>query len=233
MSKTVKDNQGVMKELEALESSGAEMVPMSQVRTLIGVVRDFFDGNLDPSEVQLYGELGELAKFINGARKELRDFQPGLLKDEKIPEASDQLDAIVKTTEAATGQIMDACERLDSAHQQIRDRLMSANPPIDPDVIAGVEDSLLETQTHITSIYEACNFQDLTGQRIQKITTALREVERQVMRMVIVFGLRKDNKMDEETKKRFEGDAALLNGPQLPGTGMEQDEIDAILAKLL
>jgi chemotaxis regulatin CheY-phosphate phosphatase CheZ len=63
---------------------------------------------------------------------------------------------------------------------------------------------------------------------------ALQEIERQVLRMVVVFGLvENQSKLDEATKQELTEDAALLQGPQLAGQGLEQDDIDAILAKLL
>lgn len=223
------------KQLAELEAgSENDMVPMSQVRTLMGEVKKLFQGDFSDIEIDgdLYGELGELAKFINTAKKELREFSPHDLADKQLPDASDQLDAIVQTTEKATSQIMDSVERVQDIHAQMRDRLVSMDPPIDADVMAGVDDALMESETNLTNIYEACNFQDLTGQRIMKIVNAIREVERQVLRMIVAFGIQKDE-IDDETRKEMEEDLDLLNGPQLPGQSLAQDDIDDILSKLL
>jgi chemotaxis protein CheZ len=234
MTKEQKEN--IQAHLDRLASSNDEMVPMSEVRQIIDAVRDMFEGNFQGEDLSMLGELGELARAINRARKELREFSPQALNDEHLPNASEQLDTIVKTTEQATGKIMDNCERLTDMHLRIKERIAGSSvAATDPDLLASLDDAMTESQSHITEIFEACNFQDLTGQRIQKIVKTLREVERQVLRMVIVFGLHKDKgkALDSQTKEKMMSDADLLNGPALPGQSMEQEDIDDILDKLL
>lgn len=237
MSEIEQTKQAIQNQIDELESSTEEQVPMSQVKELLKSVKNLFEGNFDGEDVgdvELYGELGDLARYINQARKELRDFAPHDLADKDIPDASDQLDAIVTQTEQATGKIMDSCEQLEALNERIRERLISHEPPIDPDILASIDDAVLEGQTHITNIFESCNFQDLTGQRIIKIVKTLREIERQVLRMVVIFGLsKKGGCMDEGTRKTLEEEVELLEGPQLPGNSLEQDDIDDILSKLL
>lgn len=222
----------VEQQMAALESTNETMVPIEQVRELIKMVKDLFEGRFEGEDVKLYGELGDLAKFINVARKELRDFQPHVLSDKDIPDASDQLDAIVQQTEKATGSIMDSCEQLEGINARIIDKLISQDPPLDEDVLAGVDDAMVEAQNHVTNIFESCNFQDLTGQRIMRIVKTLKEVERQVLRMVVVFGLQNDN-VDDADREKLQIEADILEGPQLPGNSLEQDDIDDILNKLL
>jgi len=225
----------IEEQINKLEGTNEEFVSMAEVRSLIRSIKDLFEGNFEEIDLNLYGELGDLAKYINSAKKELQSFQPQTLSEEKLPEASDQLAAIVTTTEEATKKIMDACDDMGNVHERVRERLLSIDPPLDPDVMASIEDSLMEAGTSSVEIYEACTFQDLTGQRIQKIVATLKEVERQVLRMIIVFGLngQTSQNLDEEVKKELESEAALLNGPQLPGQSLDQDSIDDILNQLL
>lgn len=233
MSDIMDKNPTIADQMAALESSTETMVPIEDVRKLIASVKSLFEGDFSAPDLELYGEIGDLARFINKVRKDLSDLKPAEIADKEIPEASDQLDAIVKTTEQATGKIMDACERLEETHKWLKDKLQNANPPIPADTWMGVEDAINESQVNITNIYESCNFQDLTGQRINKIVDALREVERHVLRMVMVFGLQHKN-VDSEKRKELEEEAELLNGPALPGSaGLDQDDIDDILDALL
>jgi chemotaxis protein CheZ len=222
----------VMEQLEQLEKSGVEQVPVEHVRALVGLLRDFFEGGEAATaqrfDEELYGELGHLARFINDAQKQLGELNPGDLQEDKLPEASNQLDAIVKMTEQATGRIMDACEQMEGLLAGLRERLQHTG--MDPDTLAGTETTIDDLSAYVTGIYEACNFQDVTGQRIMKVVEVMREVERQVLRMVVVFGVRKNPKVDD--KKVKEG-AQLLNGPQLEGKGLRQDDIDDILDALL
>ena len=228
----VDNNEILHAKMAELESSGKDMVPMSEVKELLKAVRDLFEGKFEGEDVKLYGELGELAKFINAARKDLRDFQPHTLADKDIPDASNQLDAIVSQTEGATKKIMDCLDQMQTNQQRIIDRLISHEPPLNEDILAGVDDAMSESESLITQIYEACTFQDLTGQRIMKIVKTLKEIERQVLRMVVLFGMNNKN-VDEETRKSLEHEVDLLEGPQLPGNSLEQDDIDDILNKLL
>lgn len=216
-------------------SQKGDMVPAQQVWELIDAVKGMFGkAGGHSNNTQLFQELGELARYINNAKKELQEVKSSNIADQHLPTATNQLDAIVQMTEQATGRIMDECDRLTMFHNDLRDRLLSMDPPLDPMVMAGIDDALNEAATSITHVFEACNFQDITGQRIQKVVRALQEIERQVLRMVVVFGLvANEDKLDDETKAELQEDAALLNGPQLAGQGLEQDEIDAILSKLL
>lgn len=210
-----------------------DSVPADQVRELVEAVRTMF-GKKEASNSALFTEIGELAKFINNAKKELEEVQKSQIADKEIPHASNQLDAIIQMTEAATGRIMDECDRLNMFHSDMREQLLNMDPPLDPNAMAGIDDALTQAMTSITHINEACGFQDITGQRIQKVVRALQEIERQVLRMVVVFGLMENEAtLDAETKAELQEDANLLNGPQLEGQGLEQDDIDAILAKLL
>ena len=228
----------LMERIALLEQSQkGDMIPAEEVWKLLDSVKEMFGEKPDGvhgQSSQLYHELGELAKFINGAKKELQEVKASNIADEHLPNATNHLDAIVQMTEAATSRIMDECDQVTNAHSTLRDRLMAAEPPIDPNTLASVEDALNEAQAATTHIFEACNFQDITVQRIQKVIKALQEIERQVLRMVVVFGLvENQSKLDEATKQELTEDAALLQGPQLAGQGLEQDDIDAILAKLL
>ncbi|MCC7259436.1 MAG: protein phosphatase CheZ, partial [Alphaproteobacteria bacterium] len=80
-----------------------------------------------------------------------------------------------------------------------------------------------------TKIYEACTFQDLTGQRVNKVIKILKEVDARIARMLQLFGgdaaVTALPRRDERT-----GDERLLNGPQLPDQAPSQDDIDALFA---
>jgi chemotaxis protein CheZ len=91
----------------------------------------------------------------------------------------------------------------------------------------------------VTNVYEACNFQDITGQRITKVVRTLKQVEDKVDALLAAFGEdaaqaraeqaapnRKAEPECPEAKER-----ALMNGPAGPGDeSVSQDDIDALLA---
>jgi chemotaxis protein CheZ len=228
----------LMERIALLEQTQhGDLIPATEVWKLLDSVKEMFGEKVDGvhgHSSDLYRELGELAKFINSAKKELQEVRASNIADEHLPNANNHLDAIAQMTEQATGRIMDECDQITNFHNDAKERLLAADPAIDPNILIGVDDALNQAQTSVTHIYEACNFQDITVQRIQKVIKALQEIERQVLRMVVVFGLLENqSKLDEATKQELTEDAVLLQGPQLAGQGLEQDDIDAILAKLL
>ena len=82
-----------------------------------------------------------------------------------------------------------------------------------------------------TKIYEACAFQDITGQRITKVVGALRQIQDKVQALLEAFG-EEIRKLPRERPAAAEtaDDARLMNGPQMPDAAISQDDIDAILA---
>jgi chemotaxis protein CheZ len=91
----------------------------------------------------------------------------------------------------------------------------------------------------VTRIYEACSFQDITGQRISKVVTVLQNVETRVDALLSAFGTEGGTAASETaasaeepaaTEPAANSDEDLMSGPQLPGTGNSQEDIDALLA---
>lgn len=151
----------------------------------------------------LHQDCQDLVDFIVTARSEISQIRPNDLKADKLPRAGKELDAIVMATESATDTIMSATERI-----------MAADPA-DADV---VNDACME-------IFEACSFQDITGQRISKVVSTLEYIEDYLDKLTTAWGHKKDapetTKVDEEDEE-----AGLLNGPALAGEGIDQDFVD-------
>src|ERR1700760_4907812 len=64
-------------------------------------------GSLSLSEIKLYQELETLARGIPAAQRENAPVQPHDIPHHHIPLATDELDAVVAATAAATGVILD------------------------------------------------------------------------------------------------------------------------------
>jgi chemotaxis protein CheZ len=89
----------------------------------------------------------------------------------------------------------------------------------------------------VIQLYESCNFQDLTGQRITKIVRTLGFVESRLDKMIQVWGGIEAFKDFEDKAQPFQAftgstmtDATLLNGPRLEEDAghVSQDDIDAL-----
>ena len=90
----------------------------------------------------------------------------------------------------------------------------------------------------VTRIFEACSFQDITGQRISKVVSALQQVEAKVGHMLTTLGgpasestAKSDAPVDQSASEE-DREQALMNGPQSPGQAPSQDDIDALFQKL-
>ena len=158
-----------------------------------------------------FQELSDLKKVIDESRAEIGMARPGDIQNKDIPTAADELDAVIASTEEATGTIMDACEEIQNQADKIEGEHADA------------------INNEVMKIYEACSFQDITGQRINKVMTTLQSIDERVGHLISVLG-DKLTQTGEAVDERV-GDERLLNGPQLPDQGVTQDEIDKLLAE--
>ena len=78
-------------------------------------------------------------------------------------------------------------------------------------------------------IFEACSFQDITGQRISKVVSTLEYIETYLDKLTSAWG-HEGNEPSEEPVEELDEEAALLNGPALVGEGVDQDYVDDMFA---
>ncbi|MFC4348941.1 protein phosphatase CheZ [Kordiimonas lipolytica] len=180
----------------------------SVTEVLIGTMSVFFK-SIDTS---IYRECRSLSDYISNARKEIASLQPGDLESARIPRAGLELDAIVQQTEEATNTIMEAAEEI-----------MALDPDDKDNYVATSQDAVMR-------IFEACSFQDITGQRISKVVETLAHIETRVMELRDLLGV---TEQDIEEAKEAAGpipeDRSLLSGPALEGEGINQSEVDALM----
>jgi len=160
----------------------------------------------------LYDGLAKLATIIENARRDIASLRPDEIRQKHLPSATDELDAIVQSTAVATSDILDAAEKISAMADAVgSSKLMD----------------------EVTRIFEACSFQDITGQRITKVVRTLKEIESKVGDLVKAFGSLEAaaGGADAASGDGRTGDEALLNGPQLPSNASSQADIDAIFGK--
>lgn len=195
-------------------ADSAQDLEKDKVVKIINSVISKVENAEDEHRKNIFHELKALQKIIDEARHEIGAMRPTDIKDKHIPTATDELDAVVESTAEATNTIMDACD-------VIMEKAMAA----------GGENGDAITN-EVTKVYEACSFQDITGQRITKVVTTLREIESKVHSLVKVLSekLPVEQQEGDSGEEEKAGDAALLNGPQMPANAISQDDIDALLA---
>ena len=164
-------------------------------------------------------ELVGLFEHIQKIRREIAAIRrPGDSSD-RFDQMSDELDAIVEHTEAATNTIMENVEGIADVVNEVRE--LTDSPKINA-ALARVDD-------HAGEIFTACSFQDITGQRITKVVRSLKFVEERVNALIGMWGRDALAAAESGGDKPKDADAALLNGPQLTGHGVSQDDVDRLL----
>lgn len=181
------------------------------VTEVVRAVLTTMSDDLTTKEHALLREVEELGHTITLAKSEIAALRVDDITDRDIPFATDELDAIVGHTAQATNAILESCELLDE--------LSGA--------ITGEPGTKLQAAT--TRIYEACSFQDITGQRITKVVTTLKAIEGKIAHIINTFG-RTVPLAEGTAEKAAHPEAELLNGPQLPANAMDQSDIDKLLA---
>jgi chemotaxis regulatin CheY-phosphate phosphatase CheZ len=186
---------------------------LAAVERLERVVRR--DRTLDVQHA-LRSELVGMNRSLERLHEDLAALATKEGESNRLAGAEEDLEAVVKATERATQDILGAAERVQEVAWVLREQGVDA-----------LQCDALDERA--TEIYLACSFQDLTGQRIARVVTALREIERRLGAALESAGVG-DAPPSSTAGPRPTLEAHLLNGPARAGEGMEQTAIDGLLA---
>lgn len=182
------------------------------------------------------------------------------LATKHIPQAADQLEGIIETLEMAANNLMDNLEAMETNTQKLDETVAALKkgkvsiPRGDKGVMEVtldekttqslaplsffIESNLQNGRALISDSFVQMSFQDLTGQRIKRIMGLVAEMEKRLKSMVVSFGV----KLSEHDKnpqascaeldEMVEQKVADLAGPQKTGQGLDQANIDDLLAAL-
>ncbi len=132
---------------------------------------------------------------------------------------SDQLDAIVAATGEATETILEGIEPISEAVAELR-----GEPG--PEKLEEICDRIT---ANATQALEACSFQDISGQRVSKIVRSLRFIEERVDALAGICGREEIEALGTDPPaEEHARDGIVLEGPQLPGKAISQQEIDKL-----
>jgi chemotaxis protein CheZ len=213
---------------EATHQHRAFMTELAALRELIAphaaVDRDALDrARAQIAEAQaVKHELGLIYAAVERTRTEMAALGADAPGSDQPARARRELAAIVGGTERATQSILQAAEEIDQAANTL-----SAS------VKNGQDQGLAhDIQDRVVQIFEACNFQDLTGQRVAHVLTTLKYVEEHIARLLAIW-----HGVEQFTPVVFgeepDGDSRFLNGPKLPGDRghSTQDAIDMMFGR--
>lgn len=182
------------------------------------------DVDPDTTKGALWTGLETIREAIASTKAEIASIQAGHHSGANLDRATYELSAVVSDTEAATEVILSAAENIDD----LVTRLIRQLPDEQKGLAHQIHDNAVQ-------IFEACNFQDITGQRISKVVGLMQFVEHHISRMIAIWGGQDElHRLAGNLKKEREreGDDALLNGPALSSDNnvVSQDDIDSLFA---
>lgn len=193
---------------------------------LARTVRETVRGELEPMFAELRGfvdrRIAELSVEVNGAVQmvdyseaniagQISRMQEELQRMIAVPSSATrnsglELEAVVQVTETAANQIMEAAESIGTWIQE----------GSDPTKLEAVSE-------RVNAIFEACSFQDLTGQRIRRAIQHLQQVESMLTGLGTPGAALPPADAPEDEAKD-------LCQMQIAGPDLAQDEIDKLLA---
>ncbi|MGM0537391.1 MAG: protein phosphatase CheZ [Pseudomonadota bacterium] len=214
------------------------------------------------SSDELVLRIGQLTRMLRESMREL-----GLDKEieraaEAIPDARDRLSYVATMTEQAAERALNAIDRAQPLQDDLSERAEALDKRwaawfAEPKELDEARDLVQETRgyladvpkrtqaTHqeLLEIMMAQDFQDLTGQVIKKMMDVIREIEHQLVQVLIDtvpqgkaredFQKRATNQRQSDERRREE---ELLNGPQIKPEGdgvvTGQDQVDDLLDEL-
>lgn len=171
----------------------------------------------DPMD-RLKQELDGLARYIQRVRQEVAAIDRPAKPTDDFVSMGDQMVAVVEATEAATNTIMEAMENNGEIVAQLREQISDPAQLALLDKIAG----------NANSVFEACAFQDITGQRVGRVVKSITFVEERVEALKTLLGEEELAQVNVDDYDDIPEDGKLLNGPQLNGEGLSQNDIDAL-----
>jgi chemotaxis regulatin CheY-phosphate phosphatase CheZ len=161
---------------------------------------------------RVLADLVEISEAIERTRREIAAIKP----TDQLNAASTELDGVVAATEKATSEILSAAEEVQEVGWILREK--------------GVDLGLCDVlDRRATDIYTACSFQDLTGQRTEKVVRVLRFIEERINAMIEIWGtgdvgFRMDTLLAEPPEA-----PDLLNGAEAQAAALMQGDVDAML----
>lgn len=172
-----------------------------------------------PSDAMLAVAIGDLRRELEGmaaavshTRREIASIKPGLVDENRVSQATEEIALAISSTERAATDIMNVAERLQSLSGDLRNQGVAAN-------------ACDEIEAHATNLMLACSFQDLTGQRMTKASNTLRYIEQRVNGLIQIWGVTGLDAAHEPQSDK------LLHGPAKDHEAVSQDDIDRLIAE--
>lgn len=217
------DTREVLAAIADLKAELAEL-KSRQPEPIVEQRADPLEGSTEEQQkeaAELRADLKEIYVAIEQTKKQIISLHSKGVNTSDFSRMTDELDAVVDGTENATEAILTAAETV----EQLAGNLAAAITD------ESMNNMACDIQDQVVKIFEACNFQDLTGQRVTKVIGAFRFIEERVNHMMEIWGgVESFDDVEPDLPSGKKGDGALLNGPALESDEdvASQNDIDAL-----
>ena len=191
-------------------------------------LREMRDGasGKDETSVSAEAESGQAPTDQDPVREKVAKLKSADPDADKMLLARQELKTVVESTYTAANEIMNLSDELLAVAEKIRQGQSSGEA-------ASIDDHLSSLEEISTNLLMACAFQDLTGQRINKVANTLQGLEDQIDALFQAMNIAEgtgEGGLDATTTAADDQrpGTELLHGPQDEGEGISQDEIDKL-----
>lgn len=198
-----------LKSVKAADLKDAQLFEVLNLAQQLTDTMQMFFGSLDQS---IHAEFHSIAAYIARTRDEIAQLRPNDIREQRIPVAGAELEAVVSDTEKATEAIMSEAEALMNAEATDLDAYKA------------------EVDAAMCRIIENCSFQDLSGQRVSKVVSSLKHIEDRVARFASTMGVLDAEMTEEERSEEDRRSKLHLNGPARGGPETNQSDVDDLMA---
>ena len=189
---------------------------------------------------QVFEQVGTLTRDLHNAIKAFaEDERIQVIAKVDMPRASERLASIIEMTNKAASRTLDAVDACDPLVKQLQngvDKLLPAwnalmHGRIDRDNFVNNAKNLCE---ELNTILLAQDYQDLTGQMIQKVITLVAEVEEKLLTFLKNFTDEEKSITKDDAQQGLtpQGPALESVKEQTENVASSQDEVDDLLASL-
>jgi chemotaxis protein CheZ len=162
---------------------------------------------------ELSREIAAVGQYVARLKREIGALRPNEIYRDQLPSAHGDLDSIREVTASSANIIMSAAEAIMTLEASTLDAYKA------------------EVEEKVMQIFEACTFQDITGQRVVRVNDTLGQVEKRLQRFSLAVkasdangGYDRDSIMREARRE-----VLIVEGPQ-NAAGINQQTIDELFA---
>ncbi len=179
-------------------------------------------------------ELAELTKYVEMITSTIRDMEsPVTTTSDQLPQATAHLNDLAKMTEEGTHRVLALTEAIETNRGTLQASLEHLQGVVGEEHatdVAKVMELLKSDERRLMDIHVALSFQDLVAQRVAKLVTILNEVQHKLLKLVLIFGIKKKSS-GAEVKDGGRGTEMLRQLEASKTTALEQNLVDDILSE--